>query len=153
MAERGAPVIVLSLVGPSNPIVAKAIKAAQARGATVVAAVGNSGPAARPLFPAAYEGVIGVTGVDPKNRALLEAGRGTHVAFAAPGADVVALNSLGNPIKVRGTSFAAPLVAGRLWSVRAAPNPRLVLEREAVDLGRPGRDPVYGQGLLCGNCR
>jgi hypothetical protein len=153
MAERKVPVIVLSLVGPPNPIVAKAIKTVQARGTIVVAAVGNAGPAAPPMYPAAYSDVIGVTAVDPKNRALLEAGRGAHVAFAAPGADILAFNSLGQLIKVRGTSFAAPLVAGKLWSARASANPRSVLENQAIDLGKPGRDPVFGQGLLCGDCR
>ena len=61
-----------------------------ARGCLVVAAVGNDGPAARPLYPAAWPGVVGVTGVDARGRVLAEAERGVQVKFAAPGADMVA---------------------------------------------------------------
>jgi hypothetical protein len=154
MAERRAPIVVLALVGPANPLVEKAIRRLQREGTMIVAAVGNAGPAAAPLFPAAYSGVIGVTGVDPENHALLEAGRGPHVMFSAPGSDLVAPNSLGELVRVRGTSFAAPLVAGKLWSARTAPgDPRRVLAQQALDLGAPGRDPVFGEGLLCADCR
>ncbi len=41
----------------------------------IVAAVGNDGPSARPAYPASYPGVLAVTGVDGRNRALIEAGR------------------------------------------------------------------------------
>ena len=56
----------------------------------VVAAVGNDGPAAPPQYPACYDGVIAVTGVDANGKALLEAGRARHLDFAAPGADLAA---------------------------------------------------------------
>src|SRR3546814_15328799 len=79
------PVINVSLVGPPNLLVRTAVTAVQRRGLIVVAAVGNDGPAAAPLYPAAYPGVVAVTGVDSNNRVLSEAGRGPHVDFAAPG--------------------------------------------------------------------
>ena len=50
---------------------------------------------------------------------------------------------------VRGTSFAAPLVAGRL--VRAGS--LAALAAEARDLGPRGPDKTYGRGLVCGDCR
>lgn len=153
MIERKAPVIVLGFVGPPNPVLERAIRGALAKGAAIVAPVGNSGPAAAPLYPAAYPRVIGATAVDRKNRAIVEAARGAHVDFAAPGADILAASPGGSFTKVRGTSFAAPLVAGRLWRLRQSPDPLAAMEREAIDLGRPGRDDAYGVGLVCDTCR
>jgi subtilisin family serine protease len=91
----GVKVVSISLAGPSNPAVGHAIAAAQRKGAVIVAAVGNDGPAAPPAFPASYPGVIAVTAVDGRNRPLIEAGRASHLDYAAPGADIVALNTSG----------------------------------------------------------
>ena len=153
MAKQNVPVVLISLVGPSNPVVASAVKQVQARGMYVVAPVGNAGPAAPPMFPASYPGVIAVTGLDSRNRPLIEAGRGPHLDYAAPGADILAASLGGRLVKVRGTSFAAPLVAGRLWLASKSANPIAVLDREAVDLGQKGADKTFGRGLVCGECR
>lgn len=153
MASRGVPVVAVGLVGPSNPIVARAVKQVQARGTIIVAPVGNAGAAAPPLYPAAYPDVVGVTGVDRRNRALVEAGRGPHVDFAAPGADIFGAGLDGKRTSLRGTSYAAPLVAGRLWKELSAGNPLGALSAEALDLGPAGRDEVFGHGLVCGGCR
>ena len=153
MASRNVPVVLISLVGPSNAIVASAISRVQARGMHVVAPVGNAGPAAPPMFPASYRRVIAVTGVDARNRALIEAGRGPHLDYAAPGADIVAASPGGKLVKVRGTSFAAPLVAGRLWRAGRSGDAIAALDREAIDLGPRGADRIFGRGLVCGECR
>jgi subtilisin family serine protease len=117
----------------------------------IVAAVGNDGPAAPPSYPASYPGVIAVTGVDGRNRALIEAGRALHLDYAAPGADMMGAKPGGSLARLRGTSYAAPLVAARL---AAQPKPSLaLLDREATDLGKPGPDKIYGRGLVCGDCR
>ncbi|WP_231680995.1 S8 family serine peptidase [Brevundimonas sp. AAP58] len=143
MVEQRATVVNVSLVGPRNSLVERAIARAQAEGVIVVAAVGNDGPAAPPLYPAAYAGVVGVTGVSGRNQVLPEAARGAHVDFAAPGADMAAAGSGGGWTSVRGTSFAAPIVAGLL-----AMRGQSALESQATDLGERGRDPVYGTGLV-----
>jgi len=151
LVENKAAVVNISLVGPANRLLEAAISAVLARGAVVVAAVGNDGPAAPPLYPAAYPGVVGVTAVDGRRNVLLEAGRGDHVDLAAPGADMAAAGAGGGYLVVRGTSFAAPLVAGAIARQAAVVGPRQALDavrRSAVDLGRPGRDPVYGRGLV-----
>lgn len=148
-----ARVISISLVGPSNPLLGQAIAAARRRGTLIVAAVGNDGPAAPPAYPASYPGVIAVTGVDGGNRALIEAGRALHLDYAAPGADMVAANAAGKWMRVRGTSYAAPLVAARAAALVSGDNTISALDREAVDLGRKGPDATYGRGLLCGSCR
>ena len=148
MAREGVPVINVSLVGPDNPVLARAVKAMIARGHVLVAAVGNDGPAAPPLFPSAYPGVIGVSGVDAHERILPESGSGEQVAFCASGV-------LGGGRRaMRGTSFAAPIVARRAAQLLDAPHVGAateVLQRlasQARDLGAPGRDPRYGYGLL-----
>ena len=68
MTLQRVPVVAISLVGPANLLVARAVAQAQARGLHIVAAVGNDGPAAPPAFPASYPGVIAVTGVDGRGR-------------------------------------------------------------------------------------
>ncbi len=156
MARERVAVINVSLVGPRNALLERVVKALVSRGHVVIAAVGNDGPAAPPLYPASYEGVVGITGVDQKHRVLIEAGRGAQVDFAALGADVTA--AAGPPDQyapVRGTSFAAPLVATLLLDLQAtdiAAREQLLarLNGEAHDLGKPGRDDVYGAGELGG---
>jgi hypothetical protein len=146
-------VISISLVGPNNPLLGRAIAVARRRGAVFVAPVGNDGPAAPPAYPASYPGVIAVTAVDARNRALIEAGRALHLDYAAPGADMVAANASGRWLRVRGTSYAAPLVAARAAAAMSGESVAATLDREAVDLGRKGPDSTYGRGLLCGSCR
>lgn len=158
LAANKVPVTTISLVGPDNRLLGVAVSRAQGRGMLVVAAVGNDGPAAPPAYPAAYKGVLAVTGVDAKGRALPEAGRGAHVAFAAPGDGVLAATASDATERVRGTSFAAPLVAGRLArhyrtpSIPAIEPAVRALMAEARDLGKKGRDKIYGHGLICADC-
>ncbi|HEX9772924.1 MAG TPA: S8 family serine peptidase [Steroidobacteraceae bacterium] len=154
LAREQVAVINVSLVGPRNLILERVVGHATVQGALVVAAVGNDGPHAPPLYPAAYDEVIAVTGVDRNRRLLVEAGRGEHVDFAAPGADLSAAGVDGQFLAVRGTSFAAPLVAGLLATSMLAPgadNARRAVDalaREAIDLGPRGVDTRYGKGLV-----
>ncbi|WP_231728005.1 S8 family serine peptidase [Sphingopyxis sp. H050] len=158
LAQGGVAVTTISLVGPDNKLLAAAIQRAQQRGMLVVAAVGNDGPAAPPAYPASYRGVFAVTGVDAKDRVLPEAGRALHVDFAAPGDAVLAATGAASSERLRGTSFAAPLVAGRLALRYPAPGidrigPAVAaMVMEARDLGKKGRDKLYGHGLICGTC-
>jgi hypothetical protein len=153
LARQHVNIVNISLVGPQNLLLAQVIRAAQLHGILIVAAVGNDGPAAAPLYPAAYAGVIAVTAVGRKLRVLPEACRGTHVQFAAPGADLLAADMRGGLSQVRGTSFAAPIVAGLLSMFRALPgadneSALAQLREQARDLGKTGRDPIYGFGLV-----
>lgn len=153
LTEAGSKVITISLVGPRNALVERAVNAARARGVVVVAAVGNDGPAAPPAFPASYEGVVAVTGVDRRGRALIEAGRALHLDYAAPGDRVYALDARGRTKSWRGTSFATPLVAARIAAaLQGGANWRARTDAEARDLGRRGPDDTYGRGLLCETC-
>jgi hypothetical protein len=154
MAREGVPVINVSLVGPPNALLQQVVDRVLGKGALIVAAVGNDGPAAPPLYPAAYPGVIGVTAVDADRRVLFEAERGPQVMFAAPGADIEAARLPRGLAQVRGTSFAAPLVAGLLARQLHRPDPESAREAlkslvsEAIHLGPSGRNGVYGYGLV-----
>lgn len=154
LVSSGNRVVTISLVGPRNAVVERAIAAAQRNRVAVVAPVGNDGPAAPPAYPASYPEVVAVTGVDGRNRVLIEAGRAVDVDFAAPGADLVGQDRQGRRLEVRGTSFASPLVAARVaHAMEQDRNWHRILVREAEDLGQRGRDKVFGHGLVCGDCR
>lgn len=154
LARERVPVINVSLVGPPNALLEKAIRSSLQRGHVIIAAVGNDGPAAPPLYPASYPDVIGVTAVDARHRALPEAGRGNQVDFAAIGAGLNAAATDGRWESVRGTSYAAPLVARVAAQSAVEPQAGLAvriqqsLATEAVDLGQRGSDTTYGFGLL-----
>lgn len=154
MAHENVAVVNISLVGPANRLLERAVQAMVRKGHLLVAAVGNDGPAAPPLYPAAYAGVVGVTGVSPEQHVLPEAAQGPHVMFAALGAGVAVAQPGGGYTLARGTSFAAPRVAGMLARGMAAPNVEAAsiavarLAILALDLGAPGRDPVFGFGLV-----
>ena len=154
LVEQHVPVINVSLVGPPNRLFERVVHEVISRGYLVVAAVGNDGPRAAPLYPAAWPGVVGVTGVDAKAHVLGEAERGAQVRFAAPGSQMAAARVDGGYMLVRGTSFAAPIVAGLLALTLPAPDPRAAeealtaLARSAQHLGTPGVDPAYGYGLV-----
>ena len=154
LVGQRVPVVTISLVGPANPLLARVVAAAQARGVMIVAAVGNDGPAAPPGYPASYPGVIAVTGVDSRNRVLIEAGRATHLDYAAPGADMLAATADGKAVAVRGTSFAAPLVAATIARLYPAPDPGKRTDTIArVDAGAKRLGARFGRGLVCGDCR
>jgi hypothetical protein len=123
LAQGKVAVINLSLVGPPNQALERMVGALQQRGHLLVAAVGNDGPAAPPLYPASYPGVVGVSAVDRDGKPLPEAARGPQVMFAAPGNNMVSA-AIGMPAyrAVRGTSFAAPLVAAMLAGTLTHPD-------------------------------
>ena len=147
LSAHGARVVNISLVGPSNLLLAAGVKALQAKGILIVAAVGNDGPAAPPQYPASYPGVIAVTGVDDHGRILMEAGRATHVDFGAPGADMAAATPGGGWEVVRGTSFASPLIAASLAMQRQDGDAAI---RALAASAKPLRNTEHG--LACATC-
>jgi len=143
LAQGGAKVVNISLVGPPNSLLAAGVRALQRRGVIVVAAVGNDGPAAPPQYPASYPAVVAVTGVDARGKALIEAGKPLHLDFAAPGADMVGAVPGGKWEKLRGTSFAAPFVTARI-----------ALRGGVASLGSEAKvgSGRLGRGIVCGEC-
>jgi subtilisin family serine protease len=134
--------------------VALALRRAIAGHAIVVAAAGNGVATAAPAFPAAEAGVIAVTAVDSHALPYADASRGNCVAFAAPGVRVWTPGPTPTGSYHNGTSFAAPFVtaavAARLAGGAQPDAARITraLASTARDLGAPGKDPVFGWGLL-----
>ncbi|MBW8758340.1 MAG: S8 family serine peptidase [Burkholderiales bacterium] len=159
MAKQHVAVVNISLVGPPNQVLQRLVERAIAQGVLVVAAVGNDGPAAPPLYPASWPGVVGVGAVDGRLRLLAEGARGPQVMVVAPGADMVAAASGTHGFApVRGTSFAAPFVAGLLAADYQSASPdgaRTAVARlvaTARDLPQAARDGI-GHGLVAERLR
>ena len=86
--------------------------AAAKKGLILVAAAGNDGPKAAPLYPAAYAEVIAVSAVDEQARIYDKAASGPYVALAAPGVDVLVAAPRGAYDLSTGTSVACAEVSG-----------------------------------------
>jgi serine protease len=154
--NNGAQVINMSLGGPSSSnAMAAAIAYARSRGVTVVAAAGNSALAGNaPLYPGATPGVIGVAAVDQNLAHASFSNTGSYVDLAAPGVGIISTLPGGTYASWNGTSMATPFVAAAAAIVKAA-RPACTpdgiqarLELGATDLGAPGRDTVFGLGLV-----
>ena len=152
-AAAGARVFNLSFAGPNDPLLQRAITALQEKGAVLIAAAGNAGPKAAPLFPAADPNVIAVTATDTDDKVFAGANRGAHIAVAAPGVDILAPGPRGSYEMSTGTSIAAAHVSGLAALLISRENRldsraiRKLLTQSARDLGAPGKDSEYGAGL------
>lgn len=142
----------ISLAGPRNKLLNRSLSRAAEEGMIFVAAAGNQGPNAAPLFPAAFPYVIAVTAVDKSGAVYRRANRGDHIDLAAPGVDVLVETATG-PRFATGTSAAAPFVTTAIAADRAllaagVASARSRLRGEAFDLGVAGADAIFGAGLL-----
>ncbi len=154
LARRGLPVINLSFTGPNNKVLAAIVERANTDGVTLVAAAGNRGPTGPVVYPAGYASVVAVTAVGDDLRIYRGANRGRFVDFAAPGVDVQVVSAKVETRFETGTSFAAPFISAALAALTVRmPDKKPgelvnILQGAATDLGRPGRDPVFGWGLV-----
>ncbi len=111
-AAQKAQVINMSFAGPADPLLEKMLAAAAKKGIVLIAAAGNDGPDAAPLYPGADPNVIAVSAVDASSQVYANANRGPYVALAAPGVDVlVAAPSAAYDLST-GTSVACAEVSG-----------------------------------------
>lgn len=152
--DQGADVINLSLgaeEADATPV-RKAVRRAQNRGATVVAAAGNYGRNSGTVYPAAYRNVIAVAATDRKNRRVSSSSTGDWVDIAAPGDRVLSTSSSGRYGRYSGTSFSSPFVAGVAGLLSAQGRSEKQIRRRinstTTDLGPRGRDALYGRGIV-----
>ena len=152
--KQSANIINMSFTGAPDEEVHVMLKALRAHGAVLIAAAGNAGPQSKPLYPAAFPEVIAVTATDIDDKVFKMANRGTHIAVAAPGVDVLAAAPDGGYQMTTGTSFAAAQVSGvaalildRNRKLDAAAV-RRILMATARDLGPAGHDDQFGSGLV-----
>ncbi|MEQ1710885.1 MAG: S8 family serine peptidase [Hyphomicrobium sp.] len=156
--RQKADIVNMSLAGPPDDLLRAALDRLAGRGMIFVAAAGNEGPTAPPSYPAAYPSVIAVTAVGRDLRSYRYANRGEHIDIAAPGVQIWTALPGAKSAYHSGTSFAAPFATATIAATLPPPGQRskgAVLQRLAFkDLGEPGRDPIYGNGLLQGpnNC-
>jgi subtilisin family serine protease len=111
--QEHAQVMNLSLVGPPNPLLERAVNRLDDLGAIVVAAAGNEG-IDEPRYPAAYPSVVGVGAVDAKGVRYDHSNGGPSAQIWAPGAEVLSTVPGGAFAFASGTSFAAAHVTGAL---------------------------------------
>ncbi len=168
-APTAARIINLSLgaEGPPNVLLQNAVAAATAAGSLLIAAAGNKDSSA-PSYPAAFPEVVSVSAIGPDFTRASYSNYGPTVDIAGPGGDLADGGSdfgvystrwnfgTNSPDyeSIQGTSMAAPHVAG-VAALLLAQAPSLTasqlrgrLLNYAVDLGVPGRDDLYGAGLV-----
>ncbi|MBQ0139568.1 MAG: S8 family serine peptidase [Kurthia sp.] len=156
-AKDGAKVINMSLGSAySSDIMADAIKYANNKGVTIVAAAGNEGNAIK-QYPASYEGVISVGSVNSKSTLSSYSSYGISTDIVAPGEEIYSssFQKRGSSFEnMSGTSMASPVVAA-VVSLILSKNSKLtpnqveyILEHSATDLGAKGFDVKYGNGLV-----
>jgi type VII secretion-associated serine protease mycosin len=151
---NGAKVISISQGSATNSrLEQRAIENAIAHDIVVVAGVGNI-PGTSVDFPAAYPGVVAVAGVDQQGNHAQDSITGPQVVLSAPDIDIMNLALNHGYMNTNGTSDATAIVAGAAALVRAKyPNLSATevvhrLTATAIDKGAPGRDSVYGYGIV-----
>jgi subtilisin family serine protease len=110
--DRGARVLNMSFSGPEDPAFQSILAIARIHKAVAVAAAGNGGPAADPVYPAAYPEVIAVTALDRNDHVYESANHGRYVTVAAPGVEILAPSKRRGYEYYTGSSFAAAQVSG-----------------------------------------
>ncbi len=152
--KEGARVINLSWgTSTDSPFLADAVAYAQSMGLVVVAAAGNE-PTGKPVYPAAYPGVIAVSALKSDGTPWEQSNSGDFVTVSAPGTAAFPVGYEGPPGSYAGTSIASAQVAREL-ALYLARNPAATaadatraLTNAVTDAGAPGRDPHHGHGAL-----
>jgi serine protease len=152
-----------------------AYTAARNAGVIIIAAAGNESTS-QLSYPASYDGVVSVSAVDMNTNLAPYSNYGTKIDVAAPGGDTSKdLNGDGYPDGVlstcgddssgtiqnvykfyQGTSMASPHMAGVVALMKAVYPDLTPGELDSslwdgtiiTDLGDPGRDDLYGYGLI-----
>lgn len=152
--DLGVKVINLSLgVYQDSLLLRQAIHYANERGVILVAAAGNDGYDRMP-FPAAYEEVLAVTAVDGNGSQGVFPNQSKDIDFAAPGIGILTAQEESGTVLFSGTSAAAPFISGTLASLMSgeealsADDAVKLLKRYLNDEGAPGKDALYGGGVL-----
>ena len=115
--EKGARVLSLSW-GSETPgaLLESATRYAAAKGLILVAAAGNA-PTGNPIYPAAYDSVIGVGALSPNGDAWDQSNYGDFVAVSAPGMADLPVGYKGDPGIYAGTSIATAFTARRVAAI------------------------------------
>ena len=157
--DNGAKVINISL-GSTTPQWPQSWDAAflyaEQKDVVIVAAAGNRvGGNTQVGAPATIPGVLTVAGLDRKNLASVDASsQGISIGVAAPAENLLGGLPGGGYAEWAGTSGSTPIVAGVAALIRSRwpdMSAEQVINRivsTAKDAGAPGKDPLYGYGIL-----
>jgi subtilisin family serine protease len=163
-ADHGSKVINMSLAGKrdpdSNPLACpveeqSAIFYAIAKGAVLVAASGNNGPAKNDVEqPSVCIGVLTVGATDSAGVVANFSSRHPYTTVTAPGVDIASLGRIaGQAYSGMGTSQAAALTSAAIaliWSKFPKLTNQQVVARLLATLDKPrsSPDPAYGYGQI-----
>lgn len=100
----------------SSPLMQSATSYASAKGLILVAAAGNE-PTGRPVYPAAYNNVIGVGALTPDGKLWDKSNFGDFVSVQAPGLANLPIGFHGDPGTYAGTSIATAFTARRIAAI------------------------------------
>ncbi|BCW05076.1 S8 family serine peptidase [Arthrobacter sp. NtRootA1] len=157
--DNGAKVINISL-GSTSPVWPQSWDAAflyaEQKDVVIVAAAGNRvGGNVQVGAPATIPGVLTVAGLDGDGRASVDSSsQGISIGVAAPAEDLLGGLPGGGYAQWAGTSGSAPIVSGVAALIRSKwpdMSAKQVINRivsTAKDAGAPGKDPLYGYGVL-----
>ncbi|MDQ0676256.1 membrane-anchored mycosin MYCP [Pseudarthrobacter siccitolerans] len=157
--DNGAKVINISL-GSTTPQWPQSWDAAflyaEQKDVVIVAAAGNRvGGNIQVGAPATIPGVLTVAGLDRKGAASVDASsQGISIGVAAPAENLLGGVPGGSYAEWAGTSGSTPIVAGVAALIRSKwpdMTAKQVINRivaTAKDAGAPGKDPLYGFGVL-----
>ncbi|MEV5952390.1 S8 family serine peptidase [Streptomyces sp. NPDC051987] len=156
-ADHGASVINISMVTTDpDPQIRDAVTYARRHDAVVVAAAGNDGLTGNPVgYPAAFPGVVAVSGTTRAGGFWASGESGSYIALAAPAVGIYSTRNSGGYLTKDGTSYSAPYVAAAAALLRSAyPKERAgqIIARLISTADRPGgssgRDDRFGYGVV-----
>jgi hypothetical protein len=96
-----------------SDLMEKAFAFANTKGLIIVASAGNE-PTGKPVYPAAYQSVIGVGALDPHGKTWENSNYGNFVALYAPGFANLPVGHKGDPGMYAGTSISTAFVANTI---------------------------------------
>ncbi|WP_374224747.1 type VII secretion-associated serine protease mycosin [Micromonospora sp. C51] len=152
--SEGADVISISGGGGKSSRLIRALQSAHTSGVVVVAAAGNSSTDPAVIYPAAFDTVIAVGGIDRSGEFWRGSASGQQIDVSAPAVEIFSTGPDLGYRRSTGTSNATAIVAGAVALIRAkypylpADEVAHRLTATAIDKGPPGRDDQYGYGVI-----
>jgi len=121
-ARHGAKVINISMTTDvADPQLRDAVGYAVKHNIVVVAAAGNNGRAGNQVsYPAAFPGVVAVSGTTQNSAFWPTSESGSYISLAAPAVGIYSTNNSGGYLTKDGTSYSAPYVSAAAALLRAA---------------------------------